>query len=226
MLTLAEQNVDYDKLVNLYYTNGAGQVTSRTQLQLNYFSSIGGTNFEYWGATADDTYLDGISTFVNLTFKATDINKVYMQTLSTKVQPSGAAPPNKRGAPVPYASPAALGSDIDTYLGAVSTSQAAFSKNLLFKNINVNGSANGTVIAAQSYSSPNYAYNWVRDASLTMDVVATLYGGATAAAAQTYYSTILFAYAGARKQQQNDPNLQTSLGEPKFNLDNSVFTGE
>ncbi|OZJ04083.1 hypothetical protein BZG36_03383 [Bifiguratus adelaidae] len=36
---------------------------------------------------------------------------------------------------------------------------------------------------------------------------------------------ILFQYAQATVQEQNDPNLQTGLGEPKFNLDNSVFTG-
>lgn len=70
-----------------------------------------------------------------------------------------------------------------------------------------------------------YAYNWVRDSSLTMDVVASLYAAAPAGDQKTNYSALLFRYATARAQEQNDPDLQTGLGEPKFNLDNSIFTG-
>src|ERR1700710_819083 len=81
--------------------------------------------------------------------------------------------------PKPYASPYGLAQDITLYLAASTSSQAVFSKNLMLNNINIPGSANGTVIAAQSYSNPNYAYNWVRDASLTMDVVASLYSASS-----------------------------------------------
>lgn len=125
----------------------------------------------------------------------------------------------------PYASPTGFSNDITSYLAASDESQAGLSRQLLFDNIYVRDSANGTVIAAQSYSNPNYAYNWVRDASLTMDVVQTLYSAATSQTALKYYGEVLFSYAGARKTEQNDPNLQTGLGEPKFNLNNTVFTG-
>ncbi|KAF2104180.1 hypothetical protein NA57DRAFT_30202 [Rhizodiscina lignyota] len=128
-------------------------------------------------------------------------------------------------APTPYATPTGLASDITSYLEASSSSEAGLAKTLMFANIDVDNSANGTVIAAQSYSNPNYAYNWVRDASLTMDVVQSLYAAATSDAARDNYANILFAYAGARTAEQNDPDLQTGLGEPKFNLNNTVFTG-
>lgn len=95
----------------------------------------------------------------------------------------------------------------------------------MFNNIDVPGAAPGTVIAAQSYVSPNYAYNWVRDSSLTMDVVTDLYAFANSSSAKTAYETILFQYASARVTEQNDPGLQTGLGEPKFNLNNTIFTG-
>ena len=95
----------------------------------------------------------------------------------------------------------------------------------MFNNIDIPGAAPGTVIAAQSYTNPNYAYNWVRDSSLTMDVVTDFYTAATSPAAVSSYQNILFQYAQARVTEQNDPGLQTGLGEPKFNLDNSIFSG-
>ena len=58
-----------------------------------------------------------------------------------------------------------------------------------------------------------------------MDVVASLYAASPAGPLKDGYSSLLFRYAVARAQEQNDPDLQTGLGEPKFNLDNSIFTG-
>jgi glucoamylase len=65
----------------------------------------------------------------------------------------------------------------------------------------------------------------VRDAALTMDVVVKLYAAATDSEAKSAYEQILFQYAQARADEQNDPNLQTGLSEPKFELNNTVFTG-
>ena len=58
-----------------------------------------------------------------------------------------------------------------------------------------------------------------------MDVVQAVYAAATNAGQKSAYESLFFRYAAARAMEQNDPNLQTGLGEPKFNLDNSVFTG-
>ncbi len=95
----------------------------------------------------------------------------------------------------------------------------------MFNNIEIPGAAPGTVIAAQSYVNPDYAYNWVRDSSLTMDAVGYLYAAATSKVAKSAYESILFRYAQARATEQNDPGLQTGLGEPKFFLNNSIYTG-
>jgi glucoamylase len=65
----------------------------------------------------------------------------------------------------------------------------------------------------------------VRDAALTMDVVVKLYSAASDSSAKSAYEEILFQYAQTRANEQNDPDLQTGLGEPKFELNNSVFTG-
>jgi len=121
----------------------------------------------------------------------------------------------------------------------------------MFLNINpdVAGAVEGVVVAARSgptypQTDPDYEYNWVRDASLTMDVVQTLYAAATKSKAKTQYENILFEYATARATEQNDPNLMTGLGEPKvrvpqdpkelvvrlliltqFYLNNTIFSG-
>lgn len=65
----------------------------------------------------------------------------------------------------------------------------------------------------------------VRDASLTMDVVQTLYSAATKSKPKSFYENVLFEYATARATEQNDPGLQTGLGEPKFYLNNTIFSG-
>ena len=50
---------------------------------------------------------------------------------------------------------------------------------------------------------------------MTFDVVQTLYAAATKAKSKTEYEDLLFEYAIARAVEQNDPGLQTGLGEPK-----------
>jgi glucoamylase len=128
-------------------------------------------------------------------------------------------------APKPYARPQGLDDDITKWLAASNSSEAGISKLRMFNNIDIVGAALGTVIAAQSYTAPDYAFNWVRDSSLTLEVVNSFYAASTKAKEKGFYESILFQYAQARATEQNDPNLQTGLGEPKFNLDLSVFTG-
>lgn len=142
----------------------------------------------------------------------------------------------------PYAKPTGLSNDITQWLAASTGSEVATCKSQMFANINSPGSANGTVVASTSTENPNYHYNCkyasdalgleidrmlagVRDAALTMDVVVKLYAAASDDTAKANYEQILFQYAQARADEQNDPDLQTGLGEPKFELNNSVFTG-
>lgn len=223
-LTAYIENIDYDKIVEVYFTNAQNQSTPLSVIGLGYNSSILNTNWEYWSSSTS-VYVDGITELINITYAATDVNQFYYQTLDIPVVASGNPPPSPAAPPTPYATPSGLANDITSYLAPSNGSEAALSKVLMFDNIDIPGAANGTVIAAQSYTAPDYAYNWVRDSSLTMDVVQQFYAASSSSAAQDYYSTILFQYAQARSTEQNDPGLQTGLGEPKFFLNNSIFTG-
>lgn len=137
---------------------------------------------------------------------------------------SGAAVPTST-TPSPFASPTGLAQDITDWIVASAGSQIATCQSKMLANINSPGAANGTVIASTSTENPNYHYNWVRDAALTMSVVSTLYAAASDSTAKSTYEQILFQYAQARATEQTDPDLATGLGEPKFELNNSVFTG-
>jgi len=152
----------------LYYTNAAGVQNPLTAITLGYQSSIPNTNYEFWTATDIPVYIDGISELLNITYQALDIKQVYYQVLDEKVVASGDPAPGPASPPAPYATPLGKAKDITQWLAPVANSEAGIAKSRMFNNINVPGAALGTVIAAQSYTAPNYAYNWVRDSSLTM----------------------------------------------------------
>lgn len=224
-------NLDYDKLVTLYYTNRQNVSTPLSAVSLGYNSSITNTNFELWGASTP-IYIDGITELLNLTFEATDLDQTYVQQLHIPVFASGSAAPSTASPLLPYATPSGLAQDISTWLQADAGSEAtiALTRMLININPNVTGAVNGTVVAAQSGPSfadmdPDYEYHWVRDSSLTMDVVKSLYAAATNADVASAYETILFEYAVRRAMEQTDPGLQTGLGEPKFFLNSTIFTG-
>lgn len=224
--------MDYDKIVDLYYTNRQGESNALSVISLNYQSSIGTDNqWEFWGANSS-IYVDGISEILNITYQATDIGETYYDVLNIKVKASGAPEPSLPQVPKPYASPKGFSDDISTFLAVHGGSELVTAFNRMFLNINpaIPGAAKGVVVAAQSGPSypqtdPDYEFDWVRDSSLTMDVVQTLFESASNDASRDQYKTALFQYAKGRAVEQNDPGLQTGLGEPKFYLNNTIFTG-
>jgi glucoamylase len=225
-------NVNYNKVVTLYYTDSQGVSTPLTSLALGYNSSIPNTNYEFWSASTP-VYLDGITELLNLTYQAKDIGQTYVQQLQLDVKASGNAPPSPAAIPAPYASPNGFSDDITSWLAPKNGSQAEFSKTRMFLNINpdIDGAAKGTVVAARSGPSydqklPDYEYDWVRDSSLTMDVVRSLYAASTVDKFTRKYKDAMFHYAEGRAVEQNDPSLTfAGLGEPKFYLNNTAFTG-
>lgn len=75
----------------------------------------------------------------------------------------------------------------------------------------------GAVIASPSTAGPDYFYSWVRDAALTIKVVISQ---------PILDRTLVTNYANAEKvHQQNAAKSSSSQGEPKFNVDGSLFTG-
>jgi glucoamylase len=218
-------------VVTLYYTNRQNESTAFSSLTFGYSSSIANTSWELW-TTSTPVYVDGITQLLNLTFVASDIGQTYVQQLNLPVNASGAPEPTLPSPPAPYASPSGFSDDITSFLSVINGSESETAFTRMFLNINpaFEGAVNGTVVAARSGPSypqtdPDYEYNWVRDASLTMDAVQTLYAAATDSNAKSQYETILFEYSTARATEQNDPGLQTGLGEPKFYLNNTIFLG-
>lgn len=188
---------------------------------MDYVSAVTSNDkWQVWTARAP-VYIDGITELLNITYQAVNINKVYSQTLNIPVIATGEAAPAPLAAPVPYATPNGISDDITSWLSVGAVSQIATCKVRMFNNINSVGAADGTVVASTSTANPDYHYNWVRDAALTMDVVVDLYTAATLPSAESYYEEILFQYSQARADQQQIGGL----GEPKFWLNNTLFTG-
>jgi glucoamylase len=92
-----------------------------------------------------------------------------------------------------------------------------------------NVQSNGAVIASPQNANPNYTYHWVRDAALTMNVLVTLYTQSTDPTERQNYWNLLSAYIDFSLNNQITSNPSRAfgrgLGEPKFNLDGTAFTG-
>lgn len=90
------------------------------------------------------------------------------------------------------------------------------------------GVASGAVIASPSKANPDYWYTWTRDAGLVLkeliDIFANDYNTTLQSDIQNYIT------AQARLQGVSNPSGSLSngagLGEPKFNVDLSQFTGD
>lgn len=90
----------------------------------------------------------------------------------------------------------------------------------------------GAVIASPSIAGPDfsqdYYYDWMRDAALTMNEVTSLYEQSAAENEKTILRSYLVNYVNWVKNAQSQPSLNgiSVLGEPKFNIDGTVFTGD
>lgn len=87
----------------------------------------------------------------------------------------------------------------------------------------------GSVIASPSKFKPNYYYQWVRDAGITINSLVMAYSDQHAANATL--RNIIQDYIASSKEIQRVSNPSgdfeslTGLGEPKFEVDGSAFTG-
>ncbi|RKO97974.1 hypothetical protein CXG81DRAFT_15603 [Caulochytrium protostelioides] len=112
---------------------------------------------------------------------------------------------------------AGIAPDVDAYLEAATPS----ARQRLRGNIHPPGTAPGIVIASPSRYEPNYYYSWVRDSALTMRTLVDDYRRGQSSDSDDEQT--LWDYAASSKAQQSQPAAQ-GLGEPKYNVDNSVFT--
>ncbi|TCD70790.1 hypothetical protein EIP91_001821 [Steccherinum ochraceum] len=117
---------------------------------------------------------------------------------------------------------------VDSYV----SSEGPAAKAGLLANIGPSGSKAsgakaGVVIASPSTSNPNYLYTWVRDSSLVFKTIIDQF----TSGADTSLRPLIddFVTAEAKLQQTTNPSGSVSsggLGEPKFNIDETAFTGD
>ncbi len=78
----------------------------------------------------------------------------------------------------------------------------------------------GMVVASPSREAPNYYYDWVRDTSLTMKSLIDYYE----ITKKSSIKSKIVQWVYAEEYRQNLPTF-SGLGEPKYNIDGSGFTG-
>jgi glucoamylase len=78
----------------------------------------------------------------------------------------------------------------------------------------------GMVVASPSKEAPNYYYDWVRDTALTMRSLVDYYQLSN----DQKIKKMIFTWIDAEAYRQNLPTY-SGLGEPKYNIDGSGFTG-
>lgn len=109
--------------------------------------------------------------------------------------------------------------------------ESPIAKANLLANIGPNGSKvqgakAGVVIASPSTTNPDYLFTWTRDSSLVFKAIIDQY---TQGVDTTLRSAIdNFVMAESIIQQVSNPSgtvTSGGLGEPKFNIDESAFTG-
>ncbi|KAH7398474.1 Six-hairpin glycosidase-like protein [Pyrenochaeta sp. MPI-SDFR-AT-0127] len=99
------------------------------------------------------------------------------------------------------------------------------------RNVAGRGVADGTVIASPSQAGPDYWYQWVRDAAITMNALVDIYADDPSSSLGSEMSTILDAYSSLQRVIQRTSNPSgtfddlSGLGEPKFAVDGTPFTG-
>ena len=97
-------------------------------------------------------------------------------------------------------------------------------KNLL-RNISPPGAAKGAVVASPSQINPNYWYNWVRDAALVMSFIVEQYRNTGDPNQKSYYLDLIWDYIDFSRTNQLTATPSGGPGEPKFNVDGTVFMG-
>ena len=98
--------------------------------------------------------------------------------------------------------------------------QFQFSLKMVISNATRPDVLPGMVVASPSKEDPNYYYDWVRDTALTMRSLVDYYETKK----DPKIKKMIFTWIDAEAYRQNLPTF-TGLGEPKYNVDGSGFTG-
>ncbi|KAI1794907.1 glucoamylase [Ganoderma leucocontextum] len=116
---------------------------------------------------------------------------------------------------------------VDAYVASESpAAKAGLLANIGPDGSKASGAKAGVVIASPSTSNPNYLYTWVRDSSLVFKTITDQFTTGEDTSLRSLIDD--FTTAEALLQQTSNPSGSVStggLGEPKFNVDGTAFTG-
>ena len=122
-------------------------------------------------------------------------------------------------------------SDVDAVIQNMLKNIATTSNSLTMTNENKSITAiPGAVIAAPAMRdakfSQCYYFHWVRDGAITIGSVCALYEKCRDPKKKAYYKEIILAYVDFVEKIQQQPELNgiNILGEPKFNIDGTLWT--
>ncbi|PNP43569.1 hypothetical protein TGAMA5MH_04541 [Trichoderma gamsii] len=90
------------------------------------------------------------------------------------------------------------------------------------------GAKSGVVIASPSKTNPDYFYTWTRDSALVFKCIVDTFINSYSSSLQTEIENYINAQAivqGISNPSGSLSNSGTGLGEPKFNVDETAFTG-
>ncbi|EDR13753.1 glycoside hydrolase family 15 protein [Laccaria bicolor S238N-H82] len=116
---------------------------------------------------------------------------------------------------------------VDQYIATESTSaMEGLLANIGPSGAKSSGAKPGVVIASPSTTDPNYLFTWTRDSSLVFKTIIDQFTRGE----DSSFRTLIDQFVTAEAQLQQTPNpsgtISTGgLGEPKFNIDLSAFTG-
>lgn len=98
------------------------------------------------------------------------------------------------------------------------------SLDLLLKNIHPADTIEGVVVASPSRSHPDYFYHWVRDAALVMNTIFDVMESEQNIKKKKKLKKLMYEFVNRVKGNQIASGFW-KLGEPKYNVDGTPFTG-
>ncbi|KAH8759677.1 Six-hairpin glycosidase-like protein [Hyaloscypha sp. PMI_1271] len=88
------------------------------------------------------------------------------------------------------------------------------------------GASSGIVVASPAKVNPNYFYTWTRDSALTFKCIVDTFVNSYSASLQTEIENYIGSQAYLQTVSNPSGGLSSGgLGEPKFNVDETAFTG-
>ncbi|KAJ3133942.1 glycoside hydrolase 15 protein [Physocladia obscura] len=212
--TLWVQNIAYTKVVQVIYSTANGDWNNNGNVINAVYQAPSTNGYETW------TFSAAVSSIAEFYVKYQVSGNTYYDNNNSQNYAVTAppAPAACTGTPT-HAVTSGIQSDITAYFNAGVPSFTQY----LFNNIHPAGTSPGIVVAAPENNTVNdYFYHWIRDSSLVMNTVNQIYIQQNAR--NSTLEQLFFNFQNITYKMQNE-NADTGLGEAKFNVDGSDFTG-